>query len=235
MTNASLLRRTSALLALGLLLPSVAAAGLFDSIRARGCDDGCEATANCTTECADGCRDTGCSTGHCHGCSDGCSKCPDDYRCKLEVDVEDVERDCYVVTCEPVCIPPVSCGRSDHCNHCGGRRACGADGSGHCVNGCDAAGCDTSCAAPAVIDCDLGCDDGGCDGSECGQGCGKGGLRGLLSRMCGEKSDCGRVRIVHRLGSESKPDGTECVYKWSAVDRHGNCRNECEQDCDNIW
>ena len=91
---------------------------------------------------------------------------------------------------------------------------------------CDAGACD------AGSTCDDGC------GSGCGDGCGSGGLKGLLSRLCNRGGACGRVRMVNRLSSDSKPNGEKCTYKWSAEPACGNCGScaacDGESDCDSI-
>ena len=187
------------------------------------CDSGC------TNAFGSGCGHSGCRSGC---CKDDCG-CADDYRCKLDVKGEDVEKDCYVVECVPVCIAPVTC-NNNACNRNNGCSKCGSCGntcdaeSGYCdgcgtVNNC----CDTGC-------CDAAGCDGSCDGAGCGDGCGKG-LKGLLSRLCRDKgTSCGRIRMVNKLSSDSKPNGTKCSYKWSAEKKdgcsscgHAGCNGNC--------
>ena len=191
-------------------LPVVASAGLFD--RGGSCDDGCAATCDdgCGSGCGSGCGHDGCRAGR--GCGHGCGDCADNYRCKLETDVEDVEKDCFVVECEAVCVPPVSfdslgCG-SSKCMSCG-HEGCGPT--------CDQCGCACDTGTPCC-DAAAGCDNG------CGAGCGSsgGGLKGLLSKLCAGPA-CGRVRMVNKLGTDSKPDGTRCTYEWSAEPACGGC------------
>ena len=214
--------------AVAMAVPSASEAGLFDRGCDAGCDTTCDAGPDCTAPCGDACDGNGCGNGR-GLCGRGCGKGDADcYRCKLEVDTEEVEKDCYVVKCEPVCVAPVSCDRSrGNCGVCN-RGRCGSDG---CCNACGAAmtcdgGCDVSCAAPCgdacTDNCDGGCGDGCGDG--CGAGCG-GGLKGLLSRLCGG-GDCGRVRMVNKLSKDSQPNGERCTYKWSA-EPIGGC-GSCE-------
>ena len=150
--------------------------------------------------------DAGCDNSCGTGCSTGCGKSADDYTCKLNVESEEVEKDCFVVEQEAICIAPVrkpslrELMQGNKCGTCGSR--------------CDAAG---SCDACGDV-CDSACDSGCAFG--CGDGCGGSGLKGLLSRLC--QSKC-RVRIVNKLGKESVPDGEKCVYEWEAVPKCGRC------------
>lgn len=97
---------------------------------------------------------------------------PDCYCCESETKKEEVEKHCYNVCAEPVCVPPFrwpwEC-RKDKC------------GKGSCCDG----GCDTCCG-------DTCC--GGCDGSgSCG--CSKGfSLFGCLK--------CGKIRCINVLEKE---------------------------------
>ncbi|MEQ8208854.1 MAG: hypothetical protein RH917_03410 [Lacipirellulaceae bacterium] len=120
---------------------------------------------------------------------------PDCYKCESETKKEEVEKHCYNVCAEPVCVPPWrwpwEC-RKDKC------------GKKCCDEGCCDADCDTCCGDT--------CCGGGCDGcSSCG--CSSGfSLFGLK---------CGKVRCINVLEKE-KYKCEECVTKWKAV-KKGCC------------
>ncbi|MCA9247376.1 MAG: hypothetical protein KDA42_09685 [Planctomycetales bacterium] len=80
-----------------------------------------------------------------HGCDSGCCEvqCPNcDHTCHFSVGTEPVDKHCYGVACEPICIPKVVFPWQKKCCN---------DGCGHgCKSGCDS-GCD--CASGACGCC----------------------------------------------------------------------------------
>lgn len=130
----------------------------------------------------------------CFACKDGCDRCRGPY-CVGKSDIVDVEKHCWKIECEDVCIPavrfPWECGGSKLTlfSLFKGKKGCGK------------AGC-----------CDAGCD-GGC-GSDCcnGTGC----------VVC-VPPKCGFVRRIHDLKKETYTC-TECEYSLELVDAPcGNC------------
>lgn len=121
---------------------------------------------------------------------------PDCYCCESETKKVEVEKHCYNVCAEPVCVPPFrwpwEC-RKDKC------------GKGCCSDG----GCDTCCGDT----CCGGCEGCGCCGTgSCG--CSKGfSLFGCLK--------CGKVRCINVLEKE-KYKCEECVTEWKTV-KKGCC------------
>ena len=116
----------------------------------------------CDTDCAPVCCEPTC--------------CPDDYRCKLEVTSEPIEKSCYNVDAEAICIPPIMTSPFD----CFRKKICGKGDccDSGCCNTCDGGGC---------------CKKGGLFSCFKGKCCGKIRCINVLSKEkyeCGEKCVC---------------------------------------------
>ena len=137
----------------------------------------------------------------CDACDNGCSACYSAPKCVGSAELVDVEKNCWNVECEDICVPAVRFPWE-----CGGnkltlfslfkkkyRKGCG-------YAACTDAGCDGGCSS-------AGC----CDGSGCSAGC----------KVC-VPPKCGFVRNVAVLRKE-KYTSQECEYSLEIQD-NGGCR-----------
>ncbi|QDT15714.1 hypothetical protein [Alienimonas californiensis] len=134
-------------------------------------------------------------------CRDACRR-PARYACRVTVESEPIEKECYLIESEAVCVPPIAtspfdCVRDLFCGKKSHGRGCGADG-------CTTAGCD------------------GCGPHACGAR-----KAGWLANLCNHGRGCGGgIRCVNTLDVHEYECGERCVCKWSAVPV-GACRDAC--------
>lgn len=181
--------------------PEVAVAG-YDCCE---CAPDCGCEPNCACEPSCGCE-TGCCEPSC-GCEAGCGDCCGCDCCCREVCVasvekEKVEKHCWKVECDKICIPKVVC-------------PWGEGGSGLTLfswmkkKGCNS-GCGDACCADV---CGTGCCSRGCCSSGCCNGC------------C-PKPRCGKVRCVRDIKKETYECDT-CVCKWEIKRLPPCCGDGC--------
>ena len=116
------------------------------------------------------------------------------YRCDVEVGTEPVERPCFVVEEDVICVPPITSSPLDGLRDLlSGKRRRGAGGAG-----CGAAGCDGAGACGA-----------------CGACRARARRAGWLSRLT--RGGCSGIRCVESLTTEDREDGVRCTYEWTAV------------------
>lgn len=146
------------------------------------CEVGCcEETCSDPSCCAPECGDTGC----CDCCGESGCCCGRDV-CVATVEKEKVEKHCWKVECEKICVPKVVC-------------PWGEGGSGLTLfswmkkKSCNSK-CGDACCSDACCDCGKGCCNGGCD-------------------CCCVKPRCGKVKCVRDIKKE-KYECEECVCKW---------------------
>ncbi|TWT88523.1 hypothetical protein Mal64_20060 [Pseudobythopirellula maris] len=158
-------------------------------------------------------------------CSASCDACGSDT-CYAEAEEVTVEKHCWEIECEKVCVPPVrfpwQCGGSKLTlfswldkNKCGD---CCSDGC--CSEACcaDACGCGAGCCEP-TCGCDGCCCDMDCDCESCPPLC------------CNDKLSClspwgCKVRCVRDLKKETC-EVTKCEYKWEVRRLPACCPDGC--------
>ena len=175
-------------LVLSMMAASAASAADDDSqlVQPAGhcCEPACACEPDCCCEPDCGCESGCCGSGCCGACCDGCRDC-----CVASAERVKVEKHCWCVECEKICVPKVVCPWAEGgsgltlFNWFKKNRGCGC-----CVD---------SCCAGVCCRCSDCCGGGGC----CSGGC------------CCCKPRCGKVKCVRDLVKKTY-ECDACEYKW---------------------
>lgn len=164
-----------------------------------GCEQQyCEPDCACESSYGGGCdQDFGCGS----SCGNGC--CCREV-CVASVEKEKVEKHCWKVECDKICIPKVVC-------------PWGEGGSGLTLFSWMKKQCGSTCCGDACCG-DACCDTACCCGSCCNGSCCSGG--------CCLKPRCGKVRCVRDLKKETY-ECDKCVCKWEIKRLPPCCGDGC--------
>ncbi|MFH5803499.1 hypothetical protein [Alienimonas sp. DA493] len=139
-------------------------------------------------------------------CSADACRRPARYACRVTVETEPIEKECYLIEPEAVCIPPITTSPFDCVRDLfRGKKSRGGHGHGCGADGCTAAGCDGGCGLHG----------------------GRPRKAGWLAKLCDHgRGCCGGIRCVNTLDTHEYECGERCVCKWEAVPV-GGCGVDC--------